>query len=467
MAPDPKALAAQAQILRAQGRLSDAIGILREILIAAPASAAAEHNLAAAMGDAGRWGEAETHMRAAFSKGAAAPESWLVLARCLQARNAFDEAENAFLAALSRRPAFADAQLDLAQLRWMRTGDRACALADVDKALTHAADDAQLRLVKARVLENTGDEDQAFRLATTLARAAPDYLPALVYAAQRATRRGADDEARAYAERAALLAPNDNVTAATLISTHLGAGEVARAAALALTLVQRAPADQHAIALLATAWRMLGDPRYRALHDYDGFVRSSWLTPPPGWASLAHYVDDLRVALQRAHVAHTHPFNQSIRNGSQVPDVLSIADPAIAALPAALAPSISNYVERLGRGDDPLRRRNLGGYAFQGMWSIRMQSGGYHTDHVHPNGWISSACYLETPHETPDYEGWIRFGAPGIRTTPPLPAERFIEPKPGMLVLFPSYMWHGVAPYAAPATRMTFAFDLEPSDSRL
>lgn len=97
------------------------------------------------------------------------------------------------------------------------------------------------------------------------------------------------------------------------------------------------------------------------------------------------------------------------------------------------------------------------------MWSIRMQTGGYHVDHVHPNGWLSSACYIEAPVATSNNEGWIRFGAPGIRTSPSLAADHVIEPKPGMLVLFPSYMWHGVIPYTTPDARMTIAFDLEPS----
>lgn len=463
MPSDPKTLAAQAQSLKAQGRLSEALSLYRDAVAAAPASASAEHNLAAALGDAGRWPEAERHMRAAFAKGASAPESWLVLARCLQARGAFNEAERAFRAALERRPTFADAHLDLAQLLWIRTGDATQALAEIERALAARPEHPSLLLVRARILENTRGVSAAYDIADRLVRLAPDDLAAVVYASQLAAQLGDDASALGHADHATRLAPLNPVVSVALITACLAAGDAARAATHATLLLQRAPHDQHAIALLATAWRMLGDPRYRTIYDYGALVRTSLLETPAGWPSLPAYLADLKLALARAHISTTHPFNQSVRHGSQAPDVLGIDDRAIAALPAALASSIMRYVESLGAGDDPLRRRNFGGYAFQGMWSIRMQSGGHHVDHVHPNGWISSACYIEVPDALPGQEGWIRFGAPGIRTSPALGAEHVVAPKPGMLVLFPSYMWHGVNPYTTPATRMTFAFDLAPA----
>lgn len=463
MTPDPKQLAAQAQDLKARGRLGEAIELYRQAASAAPASIAAAHNLAAALGDAGRWAEAEPHIRRAVATPAPAAESLLVLARCLQSRGALDEAEDTFLHALARRPDFQEAHFDLAQLRWMRTGETGAATKAIEEAIARTPTDVGLRVVRARILENTGQLTEAYAQARALASAHPDILAVAILAAQLATAAGDDDEALAHAERAKAIAPHDRVASVALITALLGAGAPARAEAHAVQLLQQAPTDQHAIALLATAWRMLGDPRSDALHDYDALVRSFTLDTPPGWRDLSHYLGDLASALKTRHVMRTHPFDQSIRRGSQIPDILRINDPAIRALPQALDGPIGRYIAALGAGRDPVRNRNLGGYAVQGMWSIRMQAGGSHIDHVHPNGWISSACYLELPEGRSGTEGWIRFGAPGIRTTPALEAERFIEPKPGMVVLFPSYLWHGVLPYAAPGARMTLAFDLEPA----
>ena len=41
--------------------------------------------------------------------------------------------------------------------------------------------------------------------------------------------------------------------------------------------------------------------------------------------------------------------------------------------------------------------------------------------------------------------------------------EHFVEPAAGMLVLFPSYMWHGTVPFATGAPRLTAAFDVVPA----
>jgi len=47
--------------------------------------------------------------------------------------------------------------------------------------------------------------------------------------------------------------------------------------------------------------------------------------------------------------------------------------------------------------------------------------------------------------------------------TPPLRAEFYLRPQPGLLVLFPSYMWHGTVPFSGTQTRLTIAFDIVPA----
>jgi hypothetical protein len=41
-----------------------------------------------------------------------------------------------------------------------------------------------------------------------------------------------------------------------------------------------------------------------------------------------------------------------------------------------------------------------------------------------------------------------------------LPPEHLVKPEPGLLVLFPSYMWHGTVPFASEQKRLTCAFDI-------
>jgi hypothetical protein len=62
-----------------------------------------------------------------------------------------------------------------------------------------------------------------------------------------------------------------------------------------------------------------------------------------------------------------------------------------------------------------------------------------------------------------DHAGWLKFGEPGTPTRPCLGAEYFIQPAPGLLALFPSYMWHGTVPFAGDQTRLACAFDIVPA----
>jgi hypothetical protein len=86
-------------------------------------------------------------------------------------------------------------------------------------------------------------------------------------------------------------------------------------------------------------------------------------------------------------------------------------------------------------------------------------------DHVHTEGWISSAFYVDLPAavEGPDRQGWLRLGRPPFPTRPALEAGYFVKPAPGTLVLFPSYLWHGTVPFASDETRLTIAMDFLPA----
>ena len=181
------------------------------------------------------------------------------------------------------------------------------------------------------------------------------------------------------------------------------------------------------------AWRMRGDPRFDALYDYDALVRPQTIAPPPGWSSKEAYLSDLATELKAAHPYRTHPFGQSVRHGSQRPDILSVQSPAIQAFRQALDPLVDAYIAGLGQGGDPLRRRRAGRWRIHGVWSVWLTPGGFHTDHVHPDGWISSAFYVELPDAVGagGREGWIRFGEAGVPVTPAQSAQQLGEARTG------------------------------------
>jgi hypothetical protein len=270
-----------------------------------------------------------------------------------------------------------------------------------------------------------------------------------------------------HAGIAARALPGDYVAQSALCEAWLAAGDASQAGALAQHLHTRMPENQHAAALLATAWRLAGDPRYHELYDFDSLVWAGELATPEGWSSLDGFLSDLASSLQALHAFNTHPVGQSLRHGSQTTQSLTLSkDPVIQAFFHAVDHPIRERLASLGRGPGLIAARNTGRYEFNGVWSVRLQPNGFHADHVHPMGWLSSACYIALPSAIErDREGWLKFGEPGIATKPHLPPQHFVKPAPGRLVLFPSYMWHGTVPFSGDEPRLTIAFDLTPGQA--
>ena len=273
--------------------------------------------------------------------------------------------------------------------------------------------------------------------------------------------------AQARLDAARAVSPRSRAVLNQSAILHLAAGRPEAALAAAREGLAMSPYDQSLLGWAATAARACGDPLSAVLNDYEGLVRAQTLETPAGWTDLKAFLSDLASALTALHVYEHQPINQSVRGGLQTLQNLSGSqDPVIAALFEALDAPIRNYMAGLGPGDDPHRARVTGNYRIQGAWSVRLKPGGFHADHFHPQGWISSAFYVETPQQALDREtreGWIRFGRPPIPTSPPLDAEHHVRPAPGRLVLFPSYMWHGTVPFSTDESRMTVAFDLIPA----
>lgn len=461
----PGLLMVHAAALKALGRTGEALAFNRRAVTRAPGDRFAWYNLAATLGDLSLDDEAEEAARKTIALGLDVPEVRLVLGRALQALHRYDEAEATFERALAARPNDAAVHLNLAQLRWMRSGRAEVALGQLDRALARHPADANLWTIRSNVLTFAGDHTGAdATLADALARA-PGDLGLRIAAARAAGAVGAPARMLSHAREAARLAPGAAESQTVLCEALLAHGDAEAAARTAETLVAGAPDDQYALVLRNTAWRITGDPRGDLFRDYAALVRTDKLDTPDGWESLDAFLDALRDRMLQLHDLKTHPLNQSLRGGSQVPSLDRSRDPLVQAFFASAGKAVARYVEALGAGEDPIRRRRSSDFAFAGGWSVRLRSEGFHADHVHPRGWISSAFYLDLPGRFDDETtraGWLRFGRPGCLTRPTLEAEHFIKPERGTLALFPSCLWHGTQPFTEADHRLTIAFDVVP-----
>ena len=457
-------LTAQGFALKALSRFDEAEVAFGRAARADSHSGVAEHNLAAVYGDMERFALSEEAARRAFAKGLDSGETWLVRARALLGLGRHDEAEAAFREVLRRRPDHVDAHAELAQLIWMRTEDWRAAIRTLDAAIADYPGLQALALKKAEFLQYVGQPEAAGAAIGQVAER-PDAEPMIHVVAARLYSDLQPDRALRHAWEAARSLPADRVALGALCEAYLAVGDADASLEVAQRLLTLGALDQHTFGLIATAWRLKGDPRYATLYDYDSMVSASRIDTPEGWPNLESFLASLAVSLDRLHGFKTHPIGQSVRHGSQTSYSLTLSDdPVIRAFFMAIDGPIRRHMASLGGGSDPVRSRNTGAYRFNGVWSVRLQPNGYHSNHLHPRGWLSSACYIVLPSAVErDREGWLKFGEPGVPTMPRLAPEYFVKPQPGLLALFPSYMWHGTVPFGGAEPRLTIAFDIVPA----
>jgi predicted Zn-dependent protease len=451
----------------ALGRENEAVANYRRLVALAPDNHAAAHSLAVALNAANQPEEGERVVRQTLSRTRPTAAMHHTHARSLITLERFDQAELALRECVGLEPRRAEAHDSLAQLVWMRTGNIREATHVLDQALQKYEHDDALRATKAALLQGAGDARGAYAcLAERAAR--PRSPPALLIRAGLAALEFEPVTALKLAEQAMRAQPNNPTARKLLCAAHLGVGDGAAALVECATLLRATPDDQYLIAMQATALRLLNDPRYGMLCDYDKMVVSQTLEAPAGWSDLSSFLTEVTSRLNALHNPHGHRLlYQSLRQGTETTQDLSRSqDPVIQALFHAFAAPIARYRDQIGQGDDPLRRRNRGDSRFNGSWSVRLRSAGYHTSHVHPRGWISSACYIQLPDSMRagnTAEGILSFGTPGMITTPSLDAELSVRPELGQLVLFPSYFWHGTLPFHSEQPRLTVAFDVVPN----
>jgi predicted Zn-dependent protease len=252
----------------------------------------------------------------------------------------------------------------------------------------------------------------------------------------------------------------------------LSAGDPARAEKLCAEILEVDPLEQSAWAFRGTAWQLLGDPRESWLLDYENMVRQVQVQPPAGHASSEVFFNEVRGVLETLHRMQAHPIEQTVRGGTQTNGFLfRLKHPLLRVLEQQIRLAVRATLASFPR--DPAHpfwsrrpdRPEGDGFRFAGAWSVRLKSQGYHTNHIHPQGWISSALYVALPEEVRDGDrdaGHLQFGVPPAELGLAVPQRRVVKPETGVLSLFPSYMWHGTVPFESQQPRITVAFDLVP-----
>ncbi len=461
---DSEAWSALGTALFGTRRKAQARQAFERAIALAPQYGAARYNLATVLCEEERSEEALAQADAAKSLGVDHRELSLTRARALIQLDRFDTAEKELVTVLAGRPADVEAQFLLAQLRHIR-GDPDFARSFRETAEQLGAH-VYVRAAYAATLQQAGDLTRAEHLLRDLFQESgpdPQVLTPLVILLQEQARPA---DAAGFARQALSMQPDDADSAENLVSALLSMGEAREALPIIERFRTDQPDDLRWVTYRTDAARQLNEGLFDEWCDIDRLVRVYDLDPPPGFRSIEEFHTALRPELESRHRQTLHPLHQSLRNGTQSSrGLLPESSPAVAAFLNAIAAPIAMYQKEVGRDPShPHLARNASPAQLVGCWSVRLRRSGFHVNHIHPHGWLSSAYYVTVPAETADPElrsGWIKFGEPRF-AAPGATPRCFVQPRPGRLVLFPSYMWHGTVPLRDDETRLTIAFDALP-----
>lgn len=100
------------------------------------------------------------------------------------------------------------------------------------------------------------------------------------------------------------------------------------------------------------------------------------------------------------------------------------------------------------------------------LWVNLLKGGGHHSAHIHPHSIISGTLYVEVPSNT----GAIRFEDPRLPMMMAAPTRRedapealrpfvTVQPRPGLILLWESWLRHEVLPGTGKAERLSISFN--------
>jgi uncharacterized protein (TIGR02466 family) len=179
--------------------------------------------------------------------------------------------------------------------------------------------------------------------------------------------------------------------------------------------------------------------------------------------------EELRALILGEESVHPSIGRSNVGGWHSRPDFLSRPEPAVAALTNWLTWAVKQMIDA-----------TAGHGAFKGTlslsaWATVCRDGAYHAPHSHPDSAWSGVYYVNAGTGNPDHplSGVLEFLDPrgGVEavTAPgdPYGEPVRVRPEAGLIVTFPSWLFHWVHPYTGQTPRIAVSFNatLERPDS--
>jgi tetratricopeptide (TPR) repeat protein len=431
--------------------------------------AAFEHNLAVAVLQQGRPAEALEILNAAQAKVPEIPLVDYVRGNALQQLGQLEEAVQSYRHAIARNSLDVLAHRDLNHLLY-RLGNDHQLLRSYDEALALHPNEGLLHLAKASFLHQAGRLDEALEEFERAAVAMPAHVTARDAIGMVCAQRGDFERAITEHETAVKMEPNNAGAWRNFAQTLVRFGDAKKAVEIARKALAIEPTDQGALATMGSGLAAIGDAQAEELNNFDQFIRVFELEPPSDYGSVEEFNQELSSYLDNLHHDKREFLAQSLRGGTQTLEALfGRGHKLVEQLRIRIDEAVKTYISDMKVDDrHPFLSRRSNGFRYAGSWSSRLRDSGFHANHIHASGWISSAYYVSVPDvvaDTGEKQGWLKFGEPPFESGIKDPIRRTVQPQLGRLVLFPSYMWHGTVPFRSTQTRTTVAFDVTPKNA--
>jgi Flp pilus assembly protein TadD len=463
----PEVLAQAGLLLHKTGDNAGALDMLDKAVAAAPDRFEAHYYRGTVLAAEGRIAEAAAAQASAVLAAPSRFEGHLASGKLLARLGREDEALAAYRRAVESNPAALAAHEEFNNLAW-EMGQDVRQLGSHAFARAQVGETPELLLAEAQLLLRFRDAGQAARAEALLVRAGDgaDIASARGRALllQNRFAEAAVQFDRVIAAEPACIGHRQDLAISLLRDRDAAAARRVLDDALAME-----SENQLTLGLLTLVARAQGDETWLGRMAVDEWAQEIAPPVPPGFADMAAFNAALSEELMTFHTRTAAPMDQSLNCGTLTPgsNLFARKSRLLSLLQDSLRQAVANYIAGLPTdAGHPFLGRKSGAFDFSGSWSCRLHSAGYHTNHIHPKGWISSAYYVDLPPGVAaggeDNQGALKFGESPFDLGQDDQPSRVVTPAVGKLVLFPSYFWHGTMRFTASRPRLTVAFDVVP-----
>jgi tetratricopeptide (TPR) repeat protein len=358
-------------------------------------------------------------------------KAWTILGELLLEAGLFEEANHTLTEAASLLPAepkvlflFADAL--------QRVGKADAALAVLETVPSFATKDQNVALRQFDLFVETGRWDKVTQNLERIASIASSRRSVILAHGYFASN-GGDPENLLAACEAALM-------------EHPGSTVALHYKAIALALLRR-------------------NDEANSVMGLNNFVSVADSPPEEAHINGTPLFDALEAEILQNPTLVPDPHGKATRGGFQTRALAQAGDKAVPALLDRIKSAVDHYVETLPAMSHPFTTTRPARVRLR-AWAVVYPRDGRQKSHFHSSGWISGVTYITAPRAAGDakYRGPLVLGELDSDRYPDTPpwGTREIDPMPGRVALFPSFVPHATRSTGLSERRICVAFDVVP-----